>query len=417
MQQTQMLPGPGPEPKITVMYEGSDTLLNGYALCSNSDYGTAANEVRERMTRAEKPAAGNIHRFLGVVVGLGSGGKPGPCQVQLARPAGCLSQVYTSANCTIDSTWLYLQLDSYILGVCGPVRVAQAAQTVNRSSTNGLCLARLMDTDIPRPADQEANTSTTFTGAIWDNFPIADLRRNPHLGTWLEYDPTFRPEQQIPERAEYTGAHNSVTETHVAATTLAAIERNLVISEDASAADNDACAVQFPGPVTISGGKPWAFEVDFDVTTVTDDDMETFIGLMEASTLADEMPYSDGGAYAAAVDLIGFELKGVATGGGAGLDSIYKAGADTVVTHQADVGTLVANTAVTAGMYYNGTTIAVYVNGTAKTVIAAADIADVTTDTFPAAVVGYLTAAIKGDSGVADGDDLNIRAFRVAQLA
>jgi len=400
--------------KKVVFYEGTDTLYEGYNLCYNSDYGSSDAAVNiGRAARLEKPSSTNVHAYAGVVAPE-SDGVVGPNKITIIEPTGSQCSIHTDANCTIDATELFLKPDSYAAGDTGSARIGLAAQTLDRSSTAGIVQARLAAPSAPRATDQECNSSTTFTGAIWDNFPLAELRKYPHLGTFLEYDPVFRPEQQIPERAEYTGGHNSVTDTHVASTTLAAIEHNLVLSQDSSATDNDAVAVQFPGPVTISGGKEWAFEVDYDLTTVTDADMESFVGLLEASTLGNAIPYQDAGAYATASDLIGFEIK---VDDGNGLDVVYKAGADTVVTHQASAGAPVANTAITVGMYYNGTTIQPYINGTATTVISAADIADVTTDTFPAAIVAYLTMALKGDSGVQDGDDMNIRAFRVAQLA
>ena len=429
-QQVQMVPGTGPEPKMKVYYEGTDTILNGYLLCSNTDYTAdaktlgmlsvaaiaAATPARERYTRVEKPKIGNVHRFVGAVVGLGEAGRKGPCELDVAWPANAMADLYTDASCTIDTTVLFLQVGSYLAGASGVRRIGLAANTIDRSSTSGLVLAWLEPPDqlVAGTGGQEINSSTTFTAAIWDYFPVAEMRRNPNLGTFIEYDPTFKIDSQIPERAEYTGSHNSVAETHVAATTMAAIERNLVLSQDASAADNDGVSVQFPGPVVISGGKPWAFEVDFDVATVTDTDINTFIGLHEAATLANGIPFQDGAAYATASDLIGFDIK---ASDGNSLDVIYKAGGDTVVAHQAGAGVPTAAAAITVAMHYNGTTIQPYVDGTAKTVISEDDIADITTDTFPAGVTAYLTAAVKADSGVADGDDLSIRAFRVIQMA
>jgi len=424
MQQVQMVPGAGPEPKMKVYYEGTDTLKNGYCLCSNTDYTasaltigplpvaaiTAASACRERWTRAEKPKIGNIHRFLGVVVGLGEAGRAGPGMFDVARPCGAMSDIWTGASCTIDSTVLYLVAGSYAASNTGNVRIGLAAQTVDRSTTNGAVLGYLEapGTVIPATGGQAVNGSDTFTAAIWDNFPLDELRANPSRGVLLEYDPKFNP-MPVSPYAVYTGAHMTVALT---ANTALGTAAALVLTAGASVADNDAVAVQFPGPIDVSGGKPWAFEVLIACGTVTDTDVEWLVGLLEASTLANATPFANGGALAAAADIVCFDVK---ADDGNSIDVSYQKGGETPVLHDDDVGVPTAATDIKLGMYYNGTTITPYVNGTATTAITAADIASLT-DVFPAALTGYFTAALKGDSGVAAGDNLSLRAFRVAQI-
>ncbi len=147
MSYTQYIPGGPPEPKMAVNYTGTDTLKNGYLLCANSDYGTAAESDRRRGVEAEKPKAGNCHRFLGVVTGLGEAGKVGPCVVEVARPCGVLADVFTNVACTLDRTVLFLQPGSYAAGSAGVRRIGVAAQTLDRHLTNGVVLA-VLDTSV-----------------------------------------------------------------------------------------------------------------------------------------------------------------------------------------------------------------------------------------------------------------------------
>ena len=341
-----------------------------------------------------------------------SSGLTGPCQITILLPTahGTSVNVWTNASTTAVSTKLYLTIGSYALTTSGPVLVAEALQTIDRSTVNGTVQAFLTASGVANPANQEVNSSGTFTDTVWKNFPLNDLRQNPNLGTFYEYDPAYNPTATLPPYAEWTSAHNAVT---VIAGTSLAEAKQLVVSTEASTADQDAAALQFPGPVTMSGAKAWAFEVDLDVVSVTNADQEYLVGLVAASTLSDDVPFADTGVLAD-VDFVGFATTAAA---GDDFGATYRANGETAVIHDQNAGTATANTAITLCMYYDGATIAVYVDGTlVADPILAADIVD-TTDVFPEGIVGYLTFGLKADSGTAETDDLNIRAFRVAQLS
>ena len=175
--QSQMIPGPSPLAPFKVYYEGSDTLYPGYALCSNDDYGTAATADSERLTRAEKPSATNLPYFLGTV----APGKPsyvGPCLVPVNGANGGLMDVYTDQACTLGTTRLTVKAGSYLLGGVGQgIVVAEAAQTVDRSSTNGLCLARVFG------VVESTYTHKSESSALWDNCPLVEISQDPHLGS------------------------------------------------------------------------------------------------------------------------------------------------------------------------------------------------------------------------------------------
>ena len=179
----------GLDPKsrtITVYYEGSDTIYEGYALCYNQDTTdnwmgvssvdatTTASSLTESGTtaegsqnegkfiRVEKPATANLQWFAGVVVG-NSSGITGPCAVDIYIPNGACIPVYTNKSCTIGQS-LGITNASYVLqAVTGdgtPIPCARVEETVDRSSTNGIALARLY------PTGQQVSATNAFFAPV-----------------------------------------------------------------------------------------------------------------------------------------------------------------------------------------------------------------------------------------------------------
>ena len=160
----------GLDPKartIRVYYEGSDTLYEGYALCYNYDttdnwMGKSAADLtvesattaegyqnEGKFIRVEKPATANLQWFAGVVAG-NAGGITGPCALDIYVPNGAIVPVRSKISSTVGKHALAIQNAQYYLGnpaagnTNGAGRyVAVAEETVDRSSTEGLCLARL----------------------------------------------------------------------------------------------------------------------------------------------------------------------------------------------------------------------------------------------------------------------------------
>lgn len=398
MQQVQMVPGPGPEPKMKVYYEGTDTLLNGYLLCSNTDYTasaltigplsvaaiTAASASRERWTRAEKPAAANVHRFLGAVVGLGGAGRAGPGMFDVARPCGAMADLYTDASCTIDTTALYLKPGSYAAGSTGVRRIGLAAQTINRSTTNGLVLA-YMDAPGQTAANivlaAKARTTVQLpTAAIWNALPMADLRANPGNGSILVAD--FTDQNGFP-----VNRFNDTTSIQVSSAL--AYGTWIMTTTD----DNSACEIQWPVPILTTGGNPWGFEARFKIENVTTEKASFSIGLHEYVTLVGDLQ-ADAGALPTAANYLVFNSDAAAT---TALDTIYLLTGQASNEHAAAIHTLVADTYLTVGLFYNGTTIQQYINGVAAgTSITAVDIAAAD---FPAAKILLPSVGLKGAHG------------------
>lgn len=133
--------------KKRVYYTGSDTLGEGYCLCYDRDYGTASEADIDRAVRVEKPAAGNLRYFAGVVTAEDAG-RTGPCWVTVIEPQpnpGRLVAVHTDQTCVLGTTALAVVADSYAAGApaADAPAIATAFQTVDRSGTAGMVLAQL----------------------------------------------------------------------------------------------------------------------------------------------------------------------------------------------------------------------------------------------------------------------------------
>lgn len=146
-----------------VLYEGSDTLAEGYPLCYNMDYGTAATATFDRLWRVEKPSTTNNMYYAGVVAP--GGNLVGPCWLTIYLPRS-LCNVYTNQNCVINSTVVTFDPGQYRFAAHG-FRGAGSGicmQTVDRSSTPGLVLC-LLDDDGEQSGGSQTFTPTAAGGA------------------------------------------------------------------------------------------------------------------------------------------------------------------------------------------------------------------------------------------------------------
>ncbi len=386
-----------------VRYEGTDTLRGGQCLCYNADYGTATASDGSRAYKAEKPAAANVDNFAGVVTEKYDG-KTGPCAVEIYVPTarGQKVGIWTDASVTLDTTNLFLQVGSYAAGASGAVRIGKAMQTVDRSSTAGTCQGRLDFVAAQGADDQEVAASAAFTDAIWRNFPLTALRSGQLKGTFVEYEPGTNP-APAPTFAEFDSAAAGITLTK--GVTVATSEQLQLVLDST---ENDGIAMQVPGKIDLDG-KPWAIEVVLDLVSVADTHQNALVSLSEALTLTAVVPITATGTLSDHNHL-GFQQ---AEGDGNAVDVVYKADGESAVTHQAGVKVPTANVNFTVAFHYNGTTIQPYVDGVAKTVISAADIADLT-DVFPTGDV-YLTIGSVAAASASASDGVNVHAFRVAQ--
>lgn len=236
------------------------------------------------------------------------------------------------------------------------------------------------------------------TEDIWKHFNLTGMRSHPFSGSLLETDFTRdeRANDEFDDTADSTIA--------LQAGTAGIGELLLKVTTD-----NKAAEVQWNVPIVVSGGVPWAFEARLKVQNITDARATVFAGLFFPATLTGDVIADDGAALTDG-DALGF-CRFAADGDI--IDFIYDEGGQVTNVHDDDYVTLVADTYVTLGMYFNGTTIQGYVNGVATgTAISAADIAAAD---FPTAAIMVPTLAAKGDA--ADDFSFTIDWIRVAQLA
>ena len=159
---------------ITVYYTESSTIYEGMPVCyefdattnwmgvdgSKIDFTTTASTASLESTttaegyanegkfiRVEDPDADNLNAFAGVVAGAGLAGKTGPCALDIYIPNGAIVPVRTDLNCTVGRTVLAVESASQELTVplaaANAIPVGVAWETVDRSSTSGICLAKL----------------------------------------------------------------------------------------------------------------------------------------------------------------------------------------------------------------------------------------------------------------------------------
>lgn len=137
--------------KAAVWFNGDGALVEGQGLCYNWDYGTAATREPRRYNEVELPTILNSMYFAGVTA-RPYVARTGGQLVEIFLP-GSVCNVYSDVSNTIGTgrtTFQTPKTDGTGAGTFGragfPGRgSAVPLQTVDRSSTAGLCLCRLED--------------------------------------------------------------------------------------------------------------------------------------------------------------------------------------------------------------------------------------------------------------------------------
>ena len=378
-----------------VYYEGTDTLKAGYLLCYDRAQGTAADSDMARAWRVEKPAAGNLQWFAGVVTAEFSG-FTGPGKIKIFQPAQApyLVNIWCEDNCTLETTDLSVQVGSYIAGgsADGPV-IARAMQTEDRSSDNGMILCELygLSDEVQRRKDGTMVTATKSrtavqlpTEAIWAHFPIEALRQDPWKGSLVDTD--------------FTGGLGTDKGTMIILSSGATLVTGcgaLAIGEliGTEVTENEGWAIGWNAPIVVSGGNKWAFEIRLHVDAVANGDGNLFAGLCKFSDTLAVTSILTADAPPVMVDeaAVGFAIY---EDDGNIVDFVYNEVSQTENEHDDDYHTITASAYFTVGMYFNGTTIQGYLNGVATgTAIIATDIsaADFPTGEILRPCIAYLS--------------------------
>jgi len=417
VQQHRMSPGPAGVAISNCYYEGSDALKPGYLLCANSDYGTAEAVQADRWHRAEKPATGKLHNFMGVVASGKSVYPAGPNGQSIYLP-GSVCQVFTDQNCTIDQTLLTVKPGSYIAGGLGQgMVIAMALQTVDRSTVNGLVLAKLMG--IAPAYDRQkwtvpSSTVRNISPAIWQTCPWEEIKANPGLGVTFESD--FLDFTQ----AANIAAVASIQQNGVVAFTGATAGSTVTQETDepygvaclSCTTDNETVCLTGPGKnvaghfVFETGKKLW-MEARVKLPVLTDDLQGVFVGLGEEGLCVTVGVIGADDAMTDK-DYVGFHHLAA---DGDTFDTVFNTsgGGTSPVTIKADAVTIVADTYVNLGIYCDGTTVYFYKDG-----VVLADSVALTATDFPDGeeMAWYMALTNKGG-----GDAVaNIDWVRIAQL-
>jgi len=198
--------------KKRVLYEGTSTIYEGMPLCYNYDTtdnidgydntdgaGTTTDEGHQnegKYNRVEDPSDDNIEFFAGVVAGTDKHGVTGDgaTWLDIYAPNDAIVPVRTDANCTVGTTKLYLEGADLELGSIGAEvgnaskLVAIAMETVDRSSTAGVVLARLF---MPNPIEHYDISSASGRGPsedLWQDCPWQEIKNDLGHGFYYETD-------------------------------------------------------------------------------------------------------------------------------------------------------------------------------------------------------------------------------------
>jgi len=358
----------------SVRYTGNEALKDGYLVCWNRDSTSAVDlagketadaTVRNhnRFREVEKPAAGNLHNFAGVVFG-NYGAKTGGQEIRIAIPRNQSVDLYTDQNCVAGVTLLCVQAGSFLAGPIGsgPV-IARAVQTVDRSGTNGLvqCVA-----DMPNPLIVGSATGRLHS-PFWESCPLDLIRKGVVNG--FEYFNDFLGNYVLANNktvqhldsgiAGYTAATAGTTLSMPAdEPTGVCILNSRTTKEDAGISALG--GLNTAGQVLLKGRRTWIEgRVKLGPDKPGKDDAAAFFGL------AEERLAAKGGVlgFAGAMndkDYLGFyHVQGEER-----WDAVYNtAGGGAARTHVADAHVSVADTYVKLGIYCDGTSVYFYVNG------------------------------------------------------
>lgn len=347
-----------------VLYTGSDALQRGYLVCYDRDNSTATNaagtalaataESFARVFYVEKPAAGNVQWFAGVVA-QAYPAQTGGQHILIEVPTGKVTQVYTSASCTINTTLLSVTPGSYAAGAgTGPV-IGMALQTVDRSSTNGVVQAKL-DGVRGFGTDYGTDAGTSPSQTIWSNFPsFADIIANPSLG--IAFD------------SRLGSAVVPYSDTNALIQTGTDGETTLFTT-----ASNDECGLlgATGGFNIATSGTKVAFEARVKVSSILLANGTAF-GFSGAPLGKADVLLDAGAIPSTSFGFVGFSIPDADPDG---IDVAYQDVGSSLNIHDANAVVPVANTYVKLGLYFNGTDCTTYLNGvTIGDPILAADIA------------------------------------------
>lgn len=263
-----------------------------------------------------------------------------------------------------------------------------------------------------------ADTSSGPSDSIWAKAPISEMTANPAKGYYI-YERFLLPPvlvtPTITTQALYGNGLKAFGDTGgtILSTAGASTGRGggLVLLTDGT--DNDGlniATMSLPFQI-IRGGGDVFFEARWKVLGIAANAQGIFCGLYEQQTLTKILPIVDAGTLADANYVGFFKNEAAAT-----FNAVYKANGVTQVTVKATAGTLVADTYVKTGFYYDDTAqiLRMYVNG--LQVGSDYTLASAAGTDFPNDVPLGFCFAMKNGAGAANLDTSTLNWYRAAQV-
>lgn len=193
--------------KKRVYYEGSDTIYEGMALCYNQDTTdnilgwdkgndeedstTAEGYQNEgKFLRVEKPATANLKFFAGFVCAGGWNGKTGPRWLDIYAPNGAVVPVRGTDSHTIGEKLYIVNGDYEVTNAPADasVPIGYAMETVDRSTTEGLLLAKTVVVGTKLEDTELTAGASSPSPLIWGGVDMDRLRNDWSYGFMYEDD-------------------------------------------------------------------------------------------------------------------------------------------------------------------------------------------------------------------------------------
>lgn len=178
-------------------YSGNSTIYEGMAVCYDYDSTTdiytgetvsEGSQCNGKFSYVEDPTDNNIDFFAGVVAGQDNVGKSGPAWINIYVANGSIVPVRTDVSVAKGDTRLFVEGSDSELGGLGDevgnaVRcVGIAEETVDRSGTAGLTLARLFMPDEKEVYDVSSASGRGPSEDLWQDCPLEHIKNEPGYG-------------------------------------------------------------------------------------------------------------------------------------------------------------------------------------------------------------------------------------------
>lgn len=199
-----------------------------------------------------------------------------------------------------------------------------------------------------RVRNRSADTSAGNSASIWYDCPFLEIAQNPGIGYGFtdDFDRGGLITSPTTEAALVGIPYSGFGSSGSTITQDSDLGGVITLTE---ATDNESVALksqQHSFDISNVSGQLW-FEARIKTSTITADEQNIFLGLMDTLPLIVGVPIKIDGTLEDTMNVVGFFKE---EGNTTAFDSVYKANGVTVVEVQTDIGTLAVDTYVKLGM-------------------------------------------------------------------